>query len=232
MEERSQSRKEARDIHAMWGAIDRLQLQQGELSTQMAQIGSKMDLLAESLHRVMDSADSASHHRWPTVFAGAAVLLSIIVSGGGAALAPLYLSDSHTRYTLERHMNLPGHPEAMVLHAQTERDIKRLDGDIREVKQSIVDNDQHSRERHDRAMEAIKQMDTNLQREMRDLDQTQIVRLNSADDKLLNEMQLRDEIEAAKREALELKIDSLDKTIYSEDINAFRDEVVRGLGDK
>ena len=76
---------------------------------------------------------------------------------------------------MQAHIDTPGHPEALVTIAGALKDIQRIDGDVLG------------------ALQEIKDLDTNLQREMRDLDQVQTVRIDSLDERLQREM--RDLIE-------------------------------------
>lgn len=104
----------ASEVHDVWNAIDGLRSDVVSIKTSLARLGSQMDSVSESTRSVIQGQKTP----WGVILAGIGVSCSLAVSVGGAALAPLYLSD---RYNSEL----------------MKRDIGRLDGDVAEIRGDI-----------------------------------------------------------------------------------------------
>jgi len=156
------------DLHDVWSTIRHIQNDFHLLSNNMTELGTKIDTMTTQMDRIISDRKMP----WGTVFGAIAILCSILTAGGGAVLAPLYLSDSMYSEKLQQHIELDGHPKAMVQYAQVEKDIERIDALL--VKKA----------------EKISLLDESLQREMRLLNGEIEAKLTALDMALQREMNM------------------------------------------
>lgn len=193
----------------LWASIGSLHEDNANLRSEVVSIGTRVDGIMDAIRQLRDTQSdmtAAQKTPWNVIFAGLTVLILVTASIGGAALAPLYLSDQYHGAEIHDHQTGPGHPEALMMHTRANKDIERIDGDVQEVKSLVSTVNDRSDERHQRAMTAIQDLDDALQREMRDLDTIQANRIESLDGMLQREMRFIDDIQSAKRQGLESRM--------------------------
>ena len=203
---------EREEIHQVWNAVDSLREDVGHIKTSQAAVSVKLDALhsaltatAETSRSAVERINESSKTPWGLIIGACGFLMTLGGSLVVGALAPLYLMDSVHTAEIAEHSELHGHPEALQLSVGLARDISRLDGNVQETRQSVKD------------------LDTALQREMRDLDKTQIERLNSWDTTLQREMRMLQDVADADRLGLKDEVAAIRSTIQR--INAELDSV-------
>lgn len=183
----------ADEVHNVWNAVDDLRTDVSSIKSSQASLVAKFDQVFEMFRQINGDRKTP----WGIIISAIGVLIVLATALGGAALAPLYLNDSHqsSRHqeiigSLRDHMSQDGHPMAMQKHAAMEKDVERLDGDVTELKDQIVN------------------LDEVLQREMRVLDDIQVTRLDNLDATLQREMRMLQDLQDAKRESVEDRVEA------------------------
>lgn len=180
------------EVHAIWQEINEQRGEQSQLKVDLAGISQKLDALVQAvssqsvrLDAIQNKQSEAGRTNWSTWAAMGALLLSIVVLGAQGWISPISVGQKAIEEKLDRHIAKPGHEIAMQLHAGISKDITRLDGDVESL---------HGQ---------LEKLDTNLQREMRDLDTVQKTRIDNLDTVLQREMNFLADIAETKRIALE-----------------------------
>jgi hypothetical protein len=207
----SQSTPKSHSGTDVWNAIDNLKTDVPGIKGDMSAIGVKLDNVTDILGQVVRQTNESKKTPWSIIFGGMAVVISLGTATAGAVLAPLYLSDGYMGTQLKRHIESGGHPETKVLITSVDKDIERIDGDVQELKNGQTDNDKKSKERHDLAVQKTADLDTSLQREMRDLDTQQKIRLDGLDTTLQREIQMLLATSDARWLALETQLEAMIK---------------------
>ena len=207
------------ELHGLRSALERVTAEQVQQATILATVVSKIDILADAVNHMQRNMEQRSQGQWPTIFAGIAVVISIVLSVGGAALGPLYMSDNFTSDVLQRHIEEPGHSVAMQMHAGIAKDIERLDQADQTRNDRLARLDSQLAAESQSQRDANKALDAALQREMRDLDDVQRTRLDSLDQILQREMRMLNEITEAKTNTLKERIMALERSEYGQTID-------------
>lgn len=138
----------------------------GHLESEVAGIGTKVDSLEKGLERVVSAVEglsqqvgSAGRTDWKTIFAGAAILMSI----GTLALAPMYKRMDEQKYStrkqwdiIRNHVAEEGHAPMRIRVGSVEDDVKHLD-EILQREMRIL---------YDAVKKDIEHVHSTLQREM------------------------------------------------------------------
>ncbi len=193
------SARTAAEVHDVWTAIDDLRNDAATTRTDIATIGSKIDSLGSAVNTLAKDVNSSKGTPWGVLIGAGGLMLSLITAIGGAALTPLYQSDSYNSALLKDHMESDGHPTALRAYAGLEKDVHRIDA------------------RHIELKRDIENLDTVLQREMRALDQISATRLDNLDTVLQREMRFLDDIQTARREAIEARVANAEKHLSGRD---------------
>lgn len=175
----------ADDFHNVWNAVDELRTDVSSIKSSQASLVAKFDQVFEMFRQINGDRKTP----WGIIISAIGVLIVMVTAIGGAALAPLYLSDSHQASK----------------QAEENYDIRARIADIRREAEVA---DGRSRERQAEVRSELKLLDVTLQREMRDLDKVQIARLESLDRTLQREIGMNQELQDAKRDAINEKLSS------------------------
>lgn len=81
----------------------------------------------QSIAEAVKTLAQSQQPKWGVAVAGVALVVTVCGGMAGTALAPLFLSDAHMSQMFNEHTHLDGHPNALQLHAATEKDVHRLD---------------------------------------------------------------------------------------------------------
>ena len=83
--------KKRHDVDEVWGAIEDLRHDMSTVKTGMAGIIAKIDTLAESVRNINQDRKVP----WGVIIGAIGVSVSLVTALGGAALAPLYMTDAY-----------------------------------------------------------------------------------------------------------------------------------------
>ena len=133
------------------------------------------------------------------------VLITVITIGGYLGTEPTRQALNYLRQDHEHHEALEGHPDSIRLAVGVVKDVERLDSDMKETR-----ND-------------IKQLDTNLQREMRDLDNAQDLKMENLDNVLQREVRQLNAIQDQTANSMAVEIETLKANMRMDDEREDRD---------
>lgn len=149
------AKETAHEVHDVWNAIDDLRSDVGTIKASQAALVAKFDQVVDTIRQLNQDRRTP----WGVIIGAIGVALSMITAVGGAALAPLYLSDAFHNQQLREHIQHDGHPVALMRQAGIQKDVIRLDGNVNELKSQI------------------RSLDDTLQQELRELLMEQTERL-------------------------------------------------------
>jgi hypothetical protein len=201
--------RSAKEPHEVWNAIDNLKTDMNYIKLDMSAISVKIDNLAGVVGQIVKSTNEASKTPWNLILGIMAIMITMITAIGGAVLAPLYLSDGFLITEISKHIELEGHPKAMVMAAEMKKDVERIDGDTIEISNNV------------------KLLDEALQREMRVLDQVQQTKLDALDATLQREMRMADSLTSARVDAT-----SAELSVITTELQRIKDRLLETESDR
>jgi hypothetical protein len=182
---RSSTRSDKEERHEVWTAIDDLRSDMGTVKSSLARLGEKIEALSGSVNTLNDGRRTP----WGNIIAAASLVVMLVFSVGSAALGPIYLATSNNTAAIEK--------------SSSRLELAMAQADIR------------TKERQAEVRSELQQMDSVLQREMRDLDAVGATRIDHLDTNLQREMRMLQDLGAAKRDALSLRVDVLERTLLA-----------------
>lgn len=185
MSQENRRKQTADEVHNVWNAVDDLRTDVSSIKSSQASLIAKFDQVFEMFRQINGDRKTP----WGIIISGIGVLIMLAMAVGGAALAPLYLNDSHQSLKL----------------SEVTYDLRTR---ISEMRREVELGDQRSRDRQTEVRDEIKLLDVTLQREMRDLDQVQVARLESLDRTLQREIGMNQDLQDAKRDAINERLSS------------------------
>jgi hypothetical protein len=159
------------EVHSLRGEVDDLRTQYGQQAQTLASVVTKLDTLngavtnlAHNMNALREREEDAGKTKWNNIIGAGTLLVMILVPAIGAALAPIYISTQHNglRIAEERTSRMLMAQTQTTNHGlalQLQKDIERLDGDVRSDGATIERN-------HEAALAAITAANDSLRREM------------------------------------------------------------------
>lgn len=126
----------ASEVHDVWTAIDSLRNDVGAITNTLARVSSQIEAMADQNDKIVERQTTP----WGVIVGAIGVTTSLIIAIGGAALAPLYLSDAHNSEQIKRHIESTGHPELIRSVSILAGHADGIDVDLREVRKDIADH--------------------------------------------------------------------------------------------
>lgn len=230
MSQENRRKQTADEVHNVWNAVDDLRTDVSSIKSSQASLVAKFDQVFEMFRQINGDRKTP----WGIIISAIGVMVLMVTALGGAALAPLYLNDSHQS----------------LKQSEANYDLRAR---ISELKRETELGDSRSQNRQTEVRDEIKLLDVTLQREMRDLDQVQVARLESLDKTLQREIGMNQDLQDAKQAAINKqlisngkehdllikpRLDSLDERVraletkYAERISALEAIVKRVTGQK
>lgn len=158
------------------------------LARDVHELGRSMERHAEqtrnAIKELATNVSATQKTPWSTLASWASVLLVAVGLLGGLVAYGINTKIDYLSSNMTRHEKLPGHPSMMMYMGVQQEKARAME-------------------------EGLKALDTNLQREMRDLDTQARIAVEALDKRLQQEMSLLDNVLKTKLSSLEREIDIL-----------------------